>query len=147
MCFGGNKTEDQFKGFLTSLIPSEISKREEALTPLEAYGSKLMTEGLPDFNAMKDYSTGTVATDSGTARNAILRNLASSGIKMTDPAAQGVMGDFEASRARAYDQNLNDLIKMNQAAKQSGAGIMSAVGAARSPYPALSMFGNLALNG
>lgn len=106
-----------------------------------------MDNGLPDLNALKDYSTGTVAQNTGQARNQIIRSQRSSGVSASDPASQGVMADFEASRARGYDQNMMDLLAAQEAAKQRGATNVAGVAAARSPYPALSMYGNLAMNG
>ena len=63
---------------------------------------------------------------------------------MGDPASQGILSDFNASRSRAYDVNLMDLLKTNEAAKQAGASNLAAVGAARNPFQALSLYGNAA---
>jgi len=142
MCFGPSKNQNTFLDTLKTLIPSEIKKRDTALDPLAAFGASRMAGGLPDFNARKDFSTGTVAQNTAPLAGGVIRRLAASGMKMTDPASQGVMGDFMASRGRAYDANMMDLLKQQEAAKQAGASNLAAVGAARNPLPALSMFGN-----
>lgn len=129
---------------LQNLIPAQIAKQNQALDPLSAFGQARMTGGLPDLNALKDFSSGTVAQNSAPARGGVIRSLAAGGLKMGDPASQGVLSDFNASRGRAYDQNLMDLLKTNEAAKQSGASNLAAVGAARNPFPALSLYGNAA---
>jgi len=61
-----------------------------------------------------------------------------------DPASTGLLSDFNATRARAYDTNFMDLLKQNEAAKQAGASNLAAVGAARNPFPALSLYGQAA---
>lgn len=141
-CFGPSHNQSAFLDMLKTLIPGEIKKRDQALDPLAAFGQARMAGGLPDFNARKDFSTGDVARSTAPLAGGVIRRLAASGMKMTDPAAQGVMGDFTASRGRAYDANMMDLLKQNEAAKQAGASNVAAVGAARNPLPALSMFGN-----
>lgn len=128
-----------------SLIPSEIAKRDTALDPLAAFAQKRMTGGLPELPRLMDYSKGVVAQNSAPARGGVIRRLASAGLSSRDPAAQGVLSDFDASRARAYDTNFMDLLKTNEAAKQSGASNLAAVGAARNPYAALSLYRDSAL--
>lgn len=132
---------------LASLIPSEIAKRDTALNPLQAFGASRMAGGLPELPQLTDFSKGIVAQNSAPARGGVIRRLASAGLSSRDPSAQGVLSDFDASRARAYDTNFMDLLKTNEAAKQAGAGNLAAVGAARNPYPALSLYRDVALNG
>ena len=147
MCFGGGGgREDRLSNLLLSLIPSETTARNAALDPLQKFGLSRMTGGLPEFNALKDFSTGTVAQNSAAGRGGVIRRLASSGLRSSDPAYQGILSDFDASRGRAYDQNMLDLIKTNEAAKQAGASNLAAVGAARDPYRALSLYRDLALS-
>lgn len=105
-----------------------------------------MEGGLPEFNQLKDFSSGPVAESTGSARNAILRSMAQAGMADGDPASQQILGDFEATRARDYDKRFLDLITLNESAKQSGARNLAGIGAARSPYAALSLWGN-AING
>ncbi len=126
---------------LKNLIPQQITKQDAALDPLATYSKALMTGGLPDFNALKDFSSGTVAQNSAPARGSLIRSLATSGIGSGSPAGAGVMSDFNASRARAYDANMQDLIAKNQQAKQAGAGNLAAVAQARNPANYLSMYG------
>lgn len=144
MCFGPSGTQKGFLSMLQNLIPAQIAKQNQALDPLAAFAQARMTGGLPDLNALKDFSTGTVAQNSAPARGGVLRSLAAGGLKMGDPASQGVLSDFNASRSRAYDANLMDLLKTNEATKQAGASNLAAVGAARNPSPYLSMYGQAA---
>lgn len=130
---------------MSSLIPSEIAKRDTALDPLAKFATNQMNNGLPNFNALKDFSGGMVAQNSAPARGGVIRRLASGGLKLSDPASQGILSDFDASRGRAYDANIMDLIQKNQAAKQAGASSLAAVGAARNPIPALSLYRDSAL--
>jgi len=146
MCFGPSSQQKNLNNILTSLIPSEIAKRDTALDPLAAFAKARMMGGLPDFNALKDFSSGTVAANSAPARGGVIRRLAAGGLKLSDPASQGILSDFDASRSRAYDSNLMDLIKQNEAAKQAGASNLAAVGAARNPIPALSLYRDSALS-
>jgi len=143
-CFGPSGTQKNFLNTLSNLIPAQITKQNAALDPLAAFGQSRMTGGLPDFNALKDFSTGTVAQNSAPARGSLIRSLATSGRSMADPASQGLLSDFNATRSRAYDQNMMDLITKNEAAKQAGASNLAAVGAARNPFPALSLYGQAA---
>src|SRR6266403_806157 len=129
---------------LSNLIPAQITKQNAALDPLAAFGQSRMIGGLPEFNALKDFSSGTVAQNSAPARGSLLRSFARSGMSSSDPASQGILSDFNATRARAYDTNMMDLITKNEAAKQAGASNLAAVGSARSPYPYLSMYGQAA---
>jgi len=129
---------------LSNLIPAQITKQNAALDPLASFGQQRMTGGLPDFNAMKDFSTGTVAQNSAPARGSLIRGMARSGMSSGDPASTGLLSDFNATRARAYDTNFMDLLKQNEAAKQAGASNLAAVGAARNPFPALSLYGQAA---
>lgn len=131
---------------MQSLIPSEIAKRDTALDPLAAFAKARMTGGLPEFNQLKDFSSGTVAQNSAPARGGVIRRLAAGGLNMRDPSAQGVLSDFDASRARAYDSNFMNLLSQNEAAKQAGASSLAAVGAARNPIPALSLYRDSALS-
>lgn len=147
ICFGPSSTEKNLTSILASLIPSEIAKRETALGPLEAFAKGRLNTGLPEFNQLKDFSKGVVAQNSAPARGGVIRRLASGGLKLTDPSAQGILSDFDASRSRAYDANFMDLLRQNEAAKQSAASNLAAVGSARNPYPALSLYRDVALNG
>jgi hypothetical protein len=121
-----------------------ITKQDASLDPLQAFGLQGMTQGLPDFQAQKDFSSGTVAQSTAPAAGGVIRRLAASGLKTSDPASQGVMGDFAASNARSYDANLNSLLTANNAAKQAGANNLAAVASARNPIPALSLYGTAA---
>jgi len=127
------------------LIPSEIAKRDTALDPLAKFAQQRLTGGLPELNQLKDFSSGTVAQNSAPARGALLRSISAGGRSMNDPASMGLLSDFNASRARAYDSNMMDLLKTNEAAKQAGAQNLAAVGAARNPYAALSLYRDSAL--
>lgn len=146
MCFGNSK-EKYLDSTLKQLIPTQIAKQDQALNPLQSNSLDLMNNGSPEVKAAADYSTGTVAKNSAQARAQVIRSQRSSGISTNDPAAQGVMADFEASRARGYDENMMNLLNAQQQAKARGAQQLAGVAAARSPYPALSMYSNLALNG
>src|SRR5947207_661904 len=119
MCFGPNDRQRSFLDMLSNLIPAQIAKQNAALDPLEAFGQQRMTGGLPEFNALKDFSSGTVAQNSAPARGSLLRSMARSGMSSGDPASQGILSDFNATRSRAYDQNMMDLITKNEAAKQA----------------------------
>jgi len=127
------------------LIPSEIAKRDTALDPLAAFAKQRMTGGLPEFNQLKDFSSGIVAQNSAPARGGVIRRLAGAGLRSSDPASQGILSDFDASRSRAYDTNFMDLLGRNEATKQAGASNLAAVGAARNPYAALSLYRDSAL--
>ena len=146
MCFGSSSSEKNLTSILTSLIPSEIAKRDTALNPLQAFASERLKSGIPELPQYMDLSKGIVAQNSAPARGGVIRRLASSGLSMSDPAAQSVLSDFDASRGRAYDANFLDLLKTNEAAKQSAAQNLAAVGSARNPYPALSLYRDVALS-
>src|SRR2546421_12544871 len=99
-CFGPSGTQQNFLSMLSNLIPAQITKQNAALDPLAAFGQSRMTGGLPEFNALKDFSTGTVAQNSAPARGSLLRSMARSGMRPGDPASQGILSDFNASRSR-----------------------------------------------
>ncbi len=145
MCFGPSGPQKNLNNILLSLIPSEIAKRDTALDPLAKFAQQRLTGGLPELNQLKDFSSGTVAQNSAPARGALLRSISAGGRSMNDPASMGLLSDFNASRARAYDSNMMDLLKTNEAAKQAGAQNLAAVGAARNPYAALSLYRDSAL--
>src|SRR6266568_9500899 len=110
MCFGPNSTQRNYMNTLANLIPAQITKQNQALDPLAAFGVSRMSGGLPDFNAYKDFSTGTIAQNSAAGRGGVIRRMAAGGLRSGDPAYQGVLSDFDASRSRAYDQNMMDLL-------------------------------------
>ncbi len=111
--------------------------------PLQEFALSRLRLGLPEFAQLSDYTRGPVARERGLARSQTARSLAGAGINPNDPVAQQIFGDLEASSARSFDQRMLDLILAQEQARQRGGQFLAGIGAARSPYPALSLWRDL----
>ena len=98
-----------------------------------------MTGGLPEFNALTEFGGGEFGRSSGMARNQLLSGLRRGGVEATDPAYTQTLADFEANRARAFDDSLADWIMRNEQVKQFGGNLLTSIAGASDPLAALSL--------
>lgn len=87
------------------------------------FATSRMKSGLPFFNSMMDYSSGTNAQAFQPAYGALNRRLASMG-PMPSGFRTQAFTDLDAQKARSYDEQLRNNLLMNEAAKTQGAGML-----------------------
>lgn len=145
MCFGGDQGAGQLQNTASTLAGQESARRERAFNALFPYASARMTSGLPEISNIKDLSEGALARNTGLARNQTLRSLAGAGINPNDPSSLQIMADFDADRARSFDDLLLQIINAQNNAKESGARLMAGVASGSDPFAALNLATQLAL--
>jgi hypothetical protein len=109
---------------LGNIASGNQAQQQQIFNTIKPFGTSRMNNGLPFANALSDYSAGTNARAFAPARAHLEQYLNKSPGGPSGYKAQ-VLGDFEANRARGFDQAQTGNLFSNEQAKQQGAQILS----------------------
>jgi hypothetical protein len=84
--------------------------------------------GLPFMKDALDFTGGTNARAFAPARAALIRRMGRSGSLLPSGFREQALTDFEASRARGFDDNIMNLLFANEATKGNAAGLANPLG-------------------
>jgi hypothetical protein len=120
-------TNAQQEGGLAASSAGKFNSLEGAVSPFYA---NEMTSGLPFYNDLTDFTSGTTAQAYNPAKAAFLRTQGTQGALPSGSKAAG-MNDINEAQAKTFDSNLTNNMFANWQAKQQGAagtaGLMQAV--------------------
>jgi len=94
---------------------------------------------LPNREQFLDYGAGKTARAFAPVRSATSRRLAFAGVGPTDPAYLQTMTDVEGGQGRAFDEQIGEFLKLDEATKQAAARNLMGGGAANDPLRALQL--------
>jgi hypothetical protein len=86
---------------------------------IEPFETERMKNGLPFFNALTDFSSGTNAQAFAPARAQLLRRLG--GQSLPSGFREAALTDFEGDRSRAFDSSLRENLLIQEQAKNNAA--------------------------
>jgi hypothetical protein len=100
------------------------AREQEQYDAIKPYAFSRLQGGLPFFGALTDYGSGTNARAFAPAKTALLQRLGSfqglpSGFR------EQALSDFDAARARGFDENLTQALFANEQAKSEAARLLT----------------------
>ncbi len=139
MCGGGKKAQAQEATLGISKEAAGIARERNALQ--FPFLQRQLTEGLgPLRGTLLDFQGGATARASAPARAGILRRLGGFGTALPSGFREQTLTDFDALRARGFDESLIGILLADQAAKERAAQLLDP----QAYYQAaLGGFGNL----
>lgn len=130
-CCGGDSLANQKKQAaqseidLNNALQAGYTQRNNAQTP---FLMDRMANGLPYFNDLIDYKSGTLARAAAPERASLLRNLAGFGDTLPSGFKEGEIGDFNANLARGFDDQIVQALNANEATKENAANMLNPLG-------------------
>ena len=130
-CCGGDPLADQKKAAANSQLDLEkaltsgYTTRNNAQTPFLIDREK---NGLPYFNDLVDYNSGTLARAAAPQRASLLRRLSGFGDTLPSGFKEGVLTDFNSNLARGFDDSTVAALNQNEAAKENAANMLNPLG-------------------
>jgi hypothetical protein len=132
MCFGNNQ-KDALQNTLSSTANQQNQRQNQAFNTAFPFFKNLQNNGLPYFNALTDYSGGTLAKSAAPVAGAFRRSAYKAGLTPRDPAFLSAMSNFNSNLARTFDQNMVQNLNANQAAKTNASQNLLQLGNASNP--------------
>jgi hypothetical protein len=133
ICSGGGPSSEQKAAAASqanvnnSLVAqgNENQRRvNENMDLIKPYATSRLNGGLPFFNALTDYNSGTTARAFQPARAALERRLSSFGI-LPSGFAEGARRDLDTSQAHAFDDSMINNLIMNEQAKSDASRVLT----------------------
>jgi hypothetical protein len=142
MCFG-NGQKDALQNTLTNNASQQNQRQNQAFNTAFPFFKNLQNNGLPYFNALTDYSGGTLAKSAAPVAGAFRRSAYKAGLTPRDPAFLSAMSNFNSNLARTFDQNMVSNLNANQAAKVNAAQSIAQLGNAANPNQTYALLAQL----
>ena len=116
--------QEQLSAEQLALARAREGRENEQYQAIKPYAFSRLQNGLPFFGALTDYSEGTNARAFAPAKTALLQRLGSfqglpSGFR------EQALTDFDAARARGFDENLVQALFANEQAKSEAARLLT----------------------
>jgi hypothetical protein len=123
------KQEAQSQIDLNKALQQGYTQRNAAQTP---FLMERLKNGLPYFNDLIDYNSGTLARAAAPQRASLLRSLSGFGDTLPSGFKEQAIADFNANLARGFDDQIVQALNANEAAKENAANMLNPLGYAAS---------------
>lgn len=120
MCFGDSKKEAVETSLQRGATGAESQKNRAFVQALPFFQQR-MNQGFPYLKQFTDYAGGTSARAAAPRRGGVIRNMRNAGMSANDPAYQATLGDFEAGRARSFDDQMRQALQLDEATRTGAA--------------------------
>jgi hypothetical protein len=96
----------------------------ENMDLIKPYATSRLNGGLPFFNALTDYNSGTISRSFQPARMTLEKRLSGYG-SLPSGFAEGARRDLDVSQAHAFDDSMVNNLLMNEQAKSDAARVLT----------------------